>query len=198
DLEHTVTLADRIGDPVLQCRARYELVWARYQQCDVAAANAIVAEVEKLVERVGLPAEQWRLVQLHTGQLLLAGRAEEAEVANERALEIGSAVGLPDALGAFGGMLYNIRLHQGRIDEIVDFFLDVVRDNPSIAALRAGVAMMLADLGRLDEARERLATEAASGFEFPNDATWLNGMNNLLEAAATSADVASARALVDR
>ena len=66
-----------------------------------------------------------------------------------------------------------IRHHQGRLDEIADFFLDAARDNPSIAVLRAPSSSMLSELGRMDEAHERLTAEAATGFDFPYDETWL-------------------------
>ncbi len=98
----------------------------------------------------------------------------------------------------FGGFLRAIREHQGRLDEIADVFIDAARDNPSIAALRSAVVYLLGSLGRIDEAREQLAAEAAAGFDFPYDGTWLASMANLLDAAATVQDRAAARTLVER
>jgi len=198
DLEHTNRLADRIGDPALRCHARYWLVAARYQQCDLAGADAAIAEMEDIVERVGLPHQRFELAEHVFGRLLLAADLDRAEAAGERILELGTAAGAPDALGAYGGALHNLRWHQGRLDEIADFFLDVARDNPSIAALRAVIPMLLCEVGRTDEGRERLTAEEATDFEYPYESTWLNGMYNFLDAAASTGSTTAARTLIDR
>ena len=98
----------------------------------------------------------------------------------------------------FGAGLYVIRQHQGRLDEIADIFIDAARDNPSIASLRSAVLCMLCELGRIDEARERLAAEVATGLDFPFDSSWLAAMSDLADAAVLTGDQAVARMLVDR
>ena len=98
------------------------------------------------------------------------------------------AAGSPEAMGAFGAILMHVRMLQGRLDEIADFFLDVARDNPSISVLRASVVFMLCELGRLDEARERIAAEAAAGFDFPYDDHVASAMCRFADAAATVGD----------
>ncbi len=198
DVERAVAIADRIGDPVLRGRIRIHLVWARDQQTDVVGADAILRELEALTEAVGLPHAHWQVALIDTGRLLRAGCADQAEAANERALELGVAANAPEAFGTYGGFLYAIRLHQGRLDEIADLLIDAARDNPSIAVLRALVATMLGHLGRVDEADERLATEAAEGFDFPFDQTWLSSMSDLLDAVAATGNRTAARTLVDR
>jgi tetratricopeptide (TPR) repeat protein len=198
DIEHAVVLADQIGDPVRQAGARNHLIWARYQECDIAGVNAVVAEMEQITERVGLPYQQHAFLLATISRLQLEGHASEAEAANERMLEVGTAAAIPEALGTYGALLRLIRSHQGRVDEIADFFLDIARDNPSIPTLRTSALALLCELGRIDEARERLAAEAATGFVFPYDITWLNTMGNLLDAAATTDDRTAAHALVEK
>ena len=198
DIERAATMADRIGDPVLQARITYHLLWARCQQADQRGADGLLAGLEALSETIGLPFQDFQTAIVATGRLLLAGDVDRAEASNERALERGLAAGSPDAFGAYGGYLYAIRLHQGRLEEIADLFIDAARDSPSIAALRAAVTAMLSHLGRLDEATDRLAAEAAAGFDYPEDETWLASMADLLDAAVTTGDHAVARELVDR
>jgi class 3 adenylate cyclase/tetratricopeptide (TPR) repeat protein len=197
DVENAVAMAGRIGDPVLLVRIKFQLIWVRFQQADVLGADTVLAEMEALTASVGLPTPAWRLAILTTGRLLLAGHADQAEAANERSLELGVAADSGDAFGAYGGFLYAIRLQQGRLDEIADMFIDAASDNPSIAVLRAAVAAMLSHLGRLEEAHDRLAAEAAGGFEFPHDLTWLASMSDLLDVAASTGDRGIARVLVD-
>ena len=88
--------------------------------------------------------------------------------------------------------LANLRRMQGRLDEIMDFFLEIARANPSVAALRVAIPFMLCELGRVEEARENLAVEAALGFELPYDSLWLHGMGRYLEAAAIVGDSSAA------
>jgi class 3 adenylate cyclase/tetratricopeptide (TPR) repeat protein len=198
DLKRAVLMADRIGDPALRARIRWSMLWARYQQADLTGADILLAEMAALTEMVGLPYQRWQLGIVTLGRLLLAGRVDEAETALEPTLEIGTAAEVPEAFGTFGAVLYLVRQHQGRLDEMGDLLIDVARDNPSIAVLRATVAQLLCELGRIDEARDRLAAEGASGFEFPYDVTWLDAMANLLDAAATTGDHATARTIIDR
>jgi tetratricopeptide (TPR) repeat protein len=197
DVETAVRFADRIGDPELRARIRRQLLWARYERADIVAVDAALAESAALTEMVGLPYQRWQHAQAVTGRLLLGGHVDQAETANERALELGTAAGIA-ALPSYGGFLRGIREHQGRLDEIADFFVDAARDNPSIAALRSALAHLLCELGRIDEAREQLAAESAAGFDFPYDGTWLAAMSNLLDAAATVQNHAAARTLVER
>src|SRR5439155_606818 len=148
-------LADKIGDPVLRARIRFQTMWARYQQADLTGVDALLAEIGVLAETIGLAYQRWRHSLLVTGRFILAGLVEDAEVVNEEALKLGIAAGAPEALGVYGGVLYNVRWHQGRFAEISDLFIDAARDNPSIAVLRAMVPLMLCELGRTDEAQVR-------------------------------------------
>jgi class 3 adenylate cyclase/tetratricopeptide (TPR) repeat protein len=198
DLERAVALADRTGDPTLRARSRFNLVWAYYQRCDMPGVDAVVMEIERIAEQVGMPHQQWQLTLLLSARSLLLGNADEADAANERALQLGTAAAREDAFGVYGGLMYAIRRGQGRVDEIADLFLAVARDNPSIAALRAAIPLMLCDLHRVDEARERLVAETATDFDLPYDMTWLASMSFFLDVAATTAERTAAQRLVDR
>ncbi|MGO9875906.1 MAG: ATP-binding protein [Acidimicrobiia bacterium] len=196
DIESAATMADGIGDPITRARICTPMMWVCYQRADIAGADTVLAKLEALADQVGLPYLRYHAAQFSAGRLLLAGRAGDAETSNERALEFGTAAAIPQSLAAFGGILYAIRLHQGRLDEIADFLIDAARENPSIAALRSAVPLMLCELGRTDDAREHLAAEAVTGFDFPYDGLWLSAMTNMTDVAATTGDHASARTLL--
>jgi class 3 adenylate cyclase len=198
DVERAVALADRLGDPVLRVRARCSLMWARYVQVDIEGADGAIAEMEALTETVGLPSLRYELARFVTGRLLLAGRASEAEAANDRLLQMGTVAGVPEALEAYGGLLYAIRLHQGHVDDVAEFFITAAAERPSIAALRSAIPLLLCELGRMTEARERLVAEAEGGFEFPYDGSWLAAMAQIADAAATTEQKAVTSALVER
>jgi tetratricopeptide (TPR) repeat protein len=141
---------------------------------------------------------RYRHAYFVTGRLLLAGRATEAEKANERLLELGTAGDIPEAMAIFGALLYAIRSHQGRLSEIADLFVDAARNNPSIPQLRSAATLLLSEVGRIDEACERLAAEKANGFDYPYDMLWLAAMANVTDAAATVKDRPAAQALCER
>ncbi len=198
DIERAVACADRLGDPLLRARVRYPAMWACYQHADLPAADATLGEYQALVDALGLPHLDWQPSQFIAGNLLLAGRSDEAEGAIEHLLELGTAAGSPDVLGAYGGLLYAIRWQQGRTEEIADFFLDVARENPSISALRASIPLMLCELDRPDEAASLLLDERKRDFDYPFDSLWLVSMANMTDTAAITRERSAARTLVDR
>jgi tetratricopeptide (TPR) repeat protein len=136
--------------------------------------------------------------QARTGELLLAGHADDAEQANQHTLELGISAGTDTALATFGGYLFAIRQHQGRVDEMADLFIDAARDNPSHTSLRAIVVLLLCEVGRTGEAAERLAEEARHGFDFPHDNIYLAALTPLVEAAVVTRHEESAHALLER
>jgi len=198
DVERAVAIADRLGDSLLRCAIRLPLLFARYQRADLAGARTAIDDMATLADRLRLPSELWVVAQSRTGDLLLAGHADDAEQANQHALELGISAGRSEALPAFGGILYLIRQHQGRVDEMADLFIDAARDNPSLAALRAMVPLLMCEVGRTGEAAERLADEARHGFDFPHDHTYLVALTALVEAAALTRHEESARQLLER
>jgi class 3 adenylate cyclase/tetratricopeptide (TPR) repeat protein len=200
DVERAVAIADRLGDPYLRCTTRFPLTWARYQHADLAGARTAIDDMTTLANQLGLPNELWIIAQTRGTGLLLAGHADDAEQAAEHTLELGMRAGKAKAevLATFGGALYCIRKHQGRLDEIADLFIDAARDNPSIAALRATAVSLLCEVGRTGEAAERLADEARHGFDFPHDTIYLAALTDLVEAAALIRHEGSARVLLEQ
>jgi tetratricopeptide (TPR) repeat protein len=198
DAKRAVSIADRSGDPDLRTRARFPMMWVRYQQADVKGLDATLAEMGSIAEGAGLPYARMEHTMFRTGRLLLAGDADGADASNQRMLELGLAAEIPETLPTFGGLLYSIRHQQGRLDEIADYFIDAARDNPSIAALRSSVMLMLCELERVDEARARLAAESATGSDYPYDIVWLAAMSNLIDVAVTCGDHDAAQSISER
>ena len=167
DVERAVAIADRLGDPYLRCTTRYPLIWARYQRADLAGARTAIDDMATLADQLGLPNELYMVALARTGGLLLAGHADDAERANQHTLELGISAGKTEALAIFGGMLYLVRQHQGRVDEMADLFIDAARDNPSIASLRAIVPLLMCEVGRTGEAAESARRRSPPGLRLP-------------------------------
>jgi hypothetical protein len=121
-----------------------------------------------------------------------AGRLDEAEALAGVALEIGSGVALSRAFGAYSGQVFELRRRQGRLDEVADLVLQLVRDQPEIPGWRAVGALALADSdpARSRELFDSLVDPAAVGSvrELPRDFAWLAGCLSLGRAAVALAD----------
>jgi hypothetical protein len=198
DIHMASRLADELGDPYLRAACLNWVVPAYYRSADIAGVDATIAEHAAVADALGLPFARWQHSLLVAGRLVSGSQTDLAETANNESLELGIAAGVPEALGVFGGILYSIRDQQGRLDEIIDLYLDAARDNPSIAVLRASASVALCQVGRLEEARERLQAEATTHFDFPYDGTmWTGAMSYLADTAAILGDRGAARTLLE-
>ena len=173
----TIAMADDLQDPVPRFRARFNRVHACMETGDIEEVDRLLSEMQTLVDQTGLPRYEWELEISHTCRLLLSGDLVAAEASNEATLEIGARIDAPAALATYGAVLFEIRHHQGRLDEIADLLTQAAADNPALPALRAAVVAIYCALGRLDEARVLFEPDAANGFvDFPRDQVWTTAM----------------------
>jgi hypothetical protein len=129
---------------------------------------------------------------------VLQGDLVAAEATNEEALEIGSRIGAPEALAAYGGSLCRIRIDQGRADEMVELMQQVAAESQSLPIMRIVLGILYSELGRDDELRELFAPDVANGFaDHLRDSSWISIMTNCGDIAAHLGDVAAARAIYD-
>jgi hypothetical protein len=129
---------------------------------------------------------------------LLDGDSTGAEHAAEQALDAGAKAGLPEAMAQYVGQLYNIRLQQGRLEEIADLLIGAAASNPNLPVLQASLAMLLVELRRDDEARDVFERVSGDGFaSLPRDHTFAIALCRCGTVAARLRDVASARAVHD-
>ena len=198
DFQRARRLADNLSDPALRASSRGAIVWSRYQQADVAGVDEVLADFGACTAALGLPGSDHVLGRFLVGRQILDGHADDAEAANDHLLEVGTAIQVGNALGSYGGFLFAIRQHQGRLNEIADLIVQTAQDNPSITGLGSAIVAMLCELGRIEEARARLAVEISNGFDYPFDSIWLAAMANLMDAAATLDDQSSGRVLANR
>jgi tetratricopeptide (TPR) repeat protein len=119
---------------------------------------------------------------------VLAGRLADAERLIEEALQLGRPA-TPNALLVYGVQLYGLRREQGRLDEIEPAIKAFAEEHAAMPAFRSGLALLCCQLGRLAEARTIFDELAARHFDqFPRDATWLNGMDELAQVCAALGD----------
>nr|MBA2607679.1 AAA family ATPase [Actinomycetota bacterium] len=194
-----VTIAERIGDPVARFWAAMNSLYAMASKTDRAGSHAALDQAEALATAIGQPYLSWQVLYMRCMLVLLSGDADQAEELATEALQISSDSGQPDAIVVFGAGLAGIRLHQGRLDEILPLIEQVAADNPGLPGFQAAYAMMLCECGRGDEARPVL--QAALAADFNRDAydyVWLTTTTLWADAAASVKDAAAAAVLFDR
>ncbi len=166
-----ISVAEGLGDPAI-------LAWGHIWHCifataaaDVPEATRSLAVIRASARELGQPSMSWVLGYLTVGHLILAGRLDDAERSAAETRDLGTAAGQPDAGLYFGGQRYNIRLEQGRLDEMVDHLVDGLERSGS-ALRRVLLALASCETGRLDEARAVFGPLAESLPAAPVDAGW--------------------------
>lgn len=182
DLElarEAVELADREGDPRFQFLTQSHLTTAALGAGDADAYRRGVEALEALAVRHPLPYMRWTARLFATARLLNDGRADEAEVALNEALEIALQAGEPEAFAAYGGVLVSVRRHQGRLGEIREMLVAAAADNPGLPVLASIVPVLHIECGEPELARTALEQHVTVRFsDMPDDLTWPSIVQN--------------------
>jgi DNA-binding SARP family transcriptional activator/tetratricopeptide (TPR) repeat protein len=179
-------VAEQTGDPELELEGAAWTVVDLLELGDVQGADVQIAAASKLAEALQRPIWHWWTALLRCTRAQLSGHFDEAEQLAEQALEVGRHGQAENAVNAYWQAMFNIRREQGRLAEVepsVRRFIDLY---PMLKAWRAALALLLVELGRLDEARREF--EALAGDDMPRDANWLIGVTLLAEVCGALGD----------
>jgi tetratricopeptide (TPR) repeat protein len=177
--DELIELGERIGRPDLvlsglMCRVDFDLIQGELRRADAEYERALV-----VVEQFPNPQAHLQLASYPPRRHLVAGRFDEAEVANQRCYELRRLLTVWwGAEESYFSLLFDIRREQGRLGELlpwIDFLGDerVLMDN-----IRAQI---LVEDGQLEAARELIG---AKGLRRPVDDWWW------IAEAVTAAEVA--------
>ncbi|MGH2600988.1 MAG: LuxR C-terminal-related transcriptional regulator, partial [Dehalococcoidia bacterium] len=129
---------------------------------------------------------------------LLAGRLDDGERLAQEALATGAQAQASDAFGAFAIQLFALRRDQGRLAELAALATGLVARLPAVAVVRSALALLYAELGRADDARQEFERLAADDFAgIPRDETWLVTLSNLAEVCTALGDTTRAATLIE-
>jgi tetratricopeptide (TPR) repeat protein len=126
---------------------------------------------------------------------LLAGRPDEADSLAARALGIGARAEAVTARQWYAIQLIAIRRDQGRMGELEGAVRQMVEQYPNPRGYQTALALLLAETGRLDDARAEVSSVAVN--EIPEDGDWLTTMVMLADVAAELRDAARAEQLYE-
>ena len=153
-----------------------------------------------LAERLDQPMLHWQATMMRAMRALLAGDHDEAEAKATETLRIGTDGGEPDASGIYGAQLGAVMSQRGTFGESLPVIEQLSAELPlQHAAINGVLALVYAEVGRLDDARELLTQFAAADFELPADpGSWLLTMTSYAKATVTCRDTNIGAALFDR
>lgn len=126
-----------------------------FESGDLSAAAADLDQAARQAKDLRLPSLVWGVTAAQAGVALLNGQFDEAEHLARRAHTAGERGDVPNVDQVFLTQLWAIRRQQGRFGGLEDVARRMVHEsNDSTRPLtRAALALTLADLGRIEEAR---------------------------------------------
>lgn len=164
---------------------------------DRAGADAAIEAARVQADRLAHPYWSWATTSWRALLAIIDDRLDEAETLAFEAFAHQAPAEHPEAAAALGVNLVDIRLFQGRADEMVGLLRDAADANPHIPAYRAVLALCCTNAADLSGARGAYEQLAARSFELPPDSNWLLAIAVLADTAATLGDRHGARVLRD-
>jgi DNA-binding SARP family transcriptional activator len=188
--EQMLRSAEAADDSTLALQARNWLIVDLFEAGDFGAWRTAVARYREHARALRLPTFAWYADLWAAVDALHTGRFEEAIELRAVAHRAGLAAGDRNA-DLFDGMLeFETSILRDDFSALDPAALwDRVGTTAVAAAYRPGYALVLAEHGRADEAREQLRIIARDRFaELPFDTNWLSAVGEAMEAALLLGD----------
>jgi eukaryotic-like serine/threonine-protein kinase len=150
-------------------------------------------------ERLRQPLYLWNAAVWQAMKRLLDGRLEEAEPIAAAAVSSGIRSEGVTAPQYYAVQVLYLRREQSRMGELEDSVREALSTNPDRAAWRAGLALLLHETGRTEEARAEFNVLARDDFGWiPRDGDWLVVMTLAADLAFALDDAERAAILYER
>ena len=158
-------------------------------------AYEVLERHRSFLPRIPVPLVEVELRCFECTLALLAGRFDEAEEAATRARDVGKAT-VPAAEGGYGLQMFTIRRVQGRLAEVVPV-LQLAASNAG-GVWAPGLASLLVEVGRADDARAHYERLAADDFaSIARDSLWPAALSFLADVCIALDDTERAPLLYD-
>jgi class 3 adenylate cyclase/tetratricopeptide (TPR) repeat protein len=132
---------------------------------DVHGARAEVEAFARGAEELRRP-NYMRMVAIRRGMMaLLEGRLDDVEpILAAESLHAGWYALDPNLVQGSAVVVYELRRHQGRLEELVEAMEALAAQYPAVPAWRCGLSLLYVSLGREDDGRRELERLAVDGF----------------------------------
>jgi DNA-binding SARP family transcriptional activator/tetratricopeptide (TPR) repeat protein len=193
DSRELLRAAIEAADPELELQGHAWMVVDLLARGDRDGAEIEIEAFTTGAVQLRQPMFTWNAGVWRAMTALLDGRLEEAEQLAGAALSTGIRSDQVAASQYYAIQLAAIRREQARMPELEAAVRELVADNPGRPAYRAGLAALLCDAGRRDEALAELdAIDRADLATIPRDGDWLTAVMLLAEVAAELGATAAA------
>jgi len=163
---------------------------------DIAGVDSEVLAFRRLAGPLRAPGYTWWLELWSAMRALLDGRHDVAEERALAAFRTGESPFPALSFMNLSFLLFFLRREQGRLAEMEDAVRDYAASHADVPALRVAHAFLLAELGRMDEARSAVATFDDAALDRLRDRNWPASWFQLARAAFLVGDRAVATALL--
>lgn len=184
--------ARELGDTDAYLLGLGQTIWATAMLGDLAMADELFEEYCRPVVQLRQPKWECWLDVFGALRSLIAADLEAAEKSLLRAQQVGERFGWGRE-GLYGVAMFLIRREHGRLGDLAPVVQAAVRMNPAEAFWRPGLAVLFAEMGRLDDARreyEAVLAEESAGLSAGG--AWELNLGLLTEACAALGDTARA------
>ncbi len=184
--------AREAGDVELTLQGHVWLVVDLLERGDRTGVEVQIDAFTAGADQLRQPLYLWNAAVWQAMKALLDGRLDEAEPLAAAAVSSGIRSEGVTAPQYYAVQVLYLRREQARMGELEDPVRQALSTNPERAAWRAGLALLLHETGRTEEARAEFDLLARDGFGWiPRDGDWM-------VVTALAADLASALADVER
>lgn len=175
-------IAERIEERYLQMELLAFRIYDLSALGDMDGWQRDLEALGVLAREIGEPFYEYSHQTMAVAPLIQAARFEQAEQMAMAAFETGQQLGVDNNEGVMGVQLFSIRREQGRLAEIAPVVQHFLNEQGAGAAWRPGLALIYADIGELDKAREQFDRLAADEFgAIPQDSLWQTSLSYLAE-----------------
>ena len=188
--------AEATGNRELALQGHGWLVVDLLEACDLGGVEEQIRAFERGAMGLRQPLYTWNLRVWSAMRAAMAGELDRAEVLAQEALAAGQRAESLTAPHYFAVQLFSLRRDQGRLAELEGAAQEFVRRFPALPSWRGALAMVYAETGNDEAAREQFDLMAANDFaDLPLDGNWLIGVTLAAEVCAHLGDARRAATL---
>lgn len=181
-VDEAIAAAEEAGDPAAMADALNEKGFLAGCRGDGAALAEYLNAAARINDGLRRPALNWTTRNNAAALAAFVGDLDRAERLATEALELGRFAGRGDfaIMGLFGALLFQIRLGQGRIGELVPLVEERMEGGPDVPVWREALAVALTESDRIDEAMVHFLWLAEDGCaRVPRDVEYCVTMGGL-------------------
>ncbi|HVE95010.1 MAG TPA: AAA family ATPase [Acidimicrobiales bacterium] len=190
-------LAEQAGDLELAHQHQLSLLVGALLDSERQAMDAAVAGVAQLAQQSRSPFVLASAATVQATVAVLEGRYDDGDRFAAEVLTYGRRLRDRTMVNTFGVVVFPMWRERGRLAEFESVTARAVEQNPTVAGWRAGLAHLLCEIGKPEDAVVHVDVLATGGFSaIPSDVSRPYALCAVAEAVAALSDSATAEDLV--